>query len=216
MPNYIDLTGQKFGRLYVIQRAPDKLQPSGGRKTMWDCICDCGNNATIWSHALLAGMTRSCGCLQKEILTKRNTKHSMAGTRLDRIYHAMVTRCTNPNFYEYKHYGGKGVAICDEWLQCKTVFFDWAYANGYNDTLSLDRIDCQGNYEPNNCRWSNGIVQANNKTNNIFLTFDGQTLTIAEWSRIKRIAYQTLKDRVRRYGWDAASALTTPVRKRIR
>lgn len=180
---------------------------------MWWCVCDCGKEKSVWSHSLLCGSTRSCGCLQKEVAISRNFKHGRSNTRLCRIFQCMKTRCYNKNFPEYKSYGGKGIRICDEWLNDQAKFYEWAEANGYDDSLTIDRIDVCGDYEPDNCRWVDRFVQANNKSTNIRLDFRGETHTMAEWARIMQIPYQTLKCRITKYGWSVDKALETPVLK---
>lgn len=202
----------RCGRLTVIGRASNVVLPSGVVKTMWHCKCDCGNEKDVWSHSLLYGLTKSCGCLQKEVVVNRNTTHGMAGTRLNRIFSAMKTRCYNESFPEYQNYGGRGIKICDEWLDDPSSFYNWANMSGYMDDLSIDRIDVNGNYCPENCRWSDRTAQANNKTNNIILSYNNETHTMAEWAKIIGIDKQTLKDRIRRYGWSVEDALTKPVR----
>lgn len=211
MSKLIDLTGMRFGRLTVLYRADNRLQPGGSSKTMWRCRCDCGNFKDIWSHALIANATTSCGCVRKEIITQRNTTHGYSKTRLGRIWFGMKTRCNNPNFPAYKNYGGRGIKICDEWINNPENFYSWAMANGYSDNLTLDRIDVNADYSPDNCRWVTWKVQSNNKRNCILLTYNGQTHTMAEWARICGIPYQTLKDRIRRYGWSVEEALTKVV-----
>lgn len=212
MPNFIDLSGKKFGRLFVLCRSNDIIQPSGGRKTMWRCRCECGTEKDVWSHSLISGMTKSCGCLQREITSEKNATHGMSGTRLGRIWRAMKTRCYNPNFSEYEIYGGRGIEICDEWLNDPCEFFNWALRSGYSDDLSIDRIDTNKGYSPDNCRWVTSSTQNNNKRSNINITYDGETHTMAEWACIKGIQYQTLKDRIGRYGWSIDEALSRPVR----
>jgi hypothetical protein len=119
----------------------------------------------------------------------------------------MKKRCYSTKFREYKNYGGKGIIVCDEWKNNFEAFRNWALNNGYSDTLSIDRIDNNKNYEPDNCKWSNKIEQANNTTRNIKVTYNGETHTISEWSRISGIPYGTLYSRICRYKWDLEKAL---------
>ncbi len=137
--------------------------------------------------------------------------HNMTGTRLFRIYTNMCTRCYNSNATHYKNYGGRGIKVCDEWLTDKVLFFEWAKSNGYNETLTLDRIDVNGNYEPSNCRWVMPKIQMQNTHNTIQVTIKGETKCLKEWAKIYNINYGTLTNRLFRSGWDLYDALTTPV-----
>lgn len=143
-----------------------------------------------------------------------NYRHGLCGTRLYRIWSLMKDRCTNPNSQEYRRYGGRGVGVCDEWIHNVKSFCDWAMANGYRDDLTIDRIDNDGNYCPENCRWVDMRVQSNNRRTNHFITHEGQTLTIAEWARRTGIPKEELRDRICRRGWECGKALTTPVKQK--
>lgn len=212
MGKFIDLSGETFGRLTVKHRAQDIILPSGSKKTMWRCICSCGVTKDVWSHSLISGTTTSCGCKQREVVTARNTTHGLCKNRIYRIWCAMKTRCYNPSFFEYAEYGGRGITICDEWFNDFEAFYNWAICNGYDKNLSIDRINVDEGYSPENCRWATRSEQNNNRRNCVELTFRGEKHTMAEWARIVGIPYQTLKDRIRRYGWSTEKALTTGVK----
>ena len=162
MGKFIDLSGNKYNRLLVIKRAPNK-----GRNTMFKCICDCGTIKDIGASNLKSGGTKSCGCLDKEVLIKRNTKHGAKkdgiSERLYRIWKGMKTRCYYKKGSDFKHYGGRGITICDEWKNDYSVFRDWALANRYDDSLSIDRIDNDKGYSPKNCRWATQSQQVLNQ-----------------------------------------------------
>lgn len=143
-------------------------------KALWKCKCDCGNYADVTGDSLRQGKTKSCGCLgddNRRKITTRNrygaTKHNQCKegkkSRIYRIYDAMHQRCYNEKNGAYKHYGGRGIVICDEWKNNFESFFQWSLKNGYSDDLSIDRIDNDGNYEPSNCRWADMTLQGLNR-----------------------------------------------------
>lgn len=158
-----DLEGLRYGRLVVIERAENYISPQGQARKRWLCHCDCGNVVVVLARGLISGTTRSCGCLQREIARTTFTKHGMWSSRLHTIWSSMKSRCYNEKSRSYKYYGGRGITICDKWLHDFQVFFDWAMANGYKDNLSIDRIDPNGNYCPDNCRWITMAEQQRNK-----------------------------------------------------
>ena len=166
MGNFIDMTGQRFGRLVVKERAVNR-----GEQTYWICICDCGNTKVARASDLRRGHTKSCGCLHKEVVAGtlhhkiNTTTHGKSNTRLYRIWSCMKTRCYNEKWINYKNYGGRGIAICDDWRNDFQAFYTWALSHGYSDTLTIDRIDVNGNYEPTNCRWITLKEQQSNRTN---------------------------------------------------
>lgn len=191
----ISLIGQKFGRLTVI----DFDHKDATNKTYWLCECACSdrNKVVVYSGNLKSGTTRSCGCLARERAVETNTKHGLSKTRIYHIWQHIIQRCENKNDKDYPRYGGKGVTVCDEWHNFE-LFKDWSMSNGYDDALSIDREDVYAGYYPENCRWVDQIIQQNNKRNNHLITYDGITHTIAEWSRILNVNYQTLNGRIKR------------------
>lgn len=153
----LDLIGQKFGRLVVLSPAPNI-----GKKTAWLCQCSCGNKKIVRTAALTRGLTKSCGCINYENLQNRNTSHKMSDSRIYRIWSDMKTRCANKNTPYFKYYGGRGITVCEEWLNFED-FKIWAFNNGYQEHLTIDRINVNGNYEPSNCRWITIKEQARNR-----------------------------------------------------
>lgn len=203
-----DLTNQKFGRLTVICRCEDYISPKGKTCVRWLCECDCGNKIKVTTNGLKKG-TKSCGCLKKETTTKKNLTHNLSKTRVYHIWQDIKKRCNNINCQSFKRYGERGITICQEWLDDFKMFYNWAIENGYDDDLTIDRIDVNGNYEPSNCRWVNKIVQANNKRNNQYVIYNNEAHTIAEWAKIYNINYKLLFSRLKK-GWDIEKALTMP------
>lgn len=182
----IDITGMRFGRL-LVQAKTD------GNK--WRCVCECGNTIITAKANLLSGDTRSCGCLQREIVRGKAQTHGMTGTRLYNIWRGMHDRCRRKRNHAYKNYGGRGISVCDEWADF-SVFRDWALTSGYRDNLTIDRIDTDGDYCPANCRWSTYKEQANNKRNNHLLTDGNETKTLTQWADSTGIKRGTLSTRV--------------------
>lgn len=158
-----DLTGRRFGMLTVIGFAEDAVTSSGTHLSQFRCMCDCGKEVNVRARYLKSGDTKSCGSHYNNLFQK---KHGMHGTRLYRIWCGIKSRCLNKNNKDYSHYGGRGIAVCDEWMEF-LPFYEWAISNGYSDDLSIDRVDVNGNYCPGNCRWATQVEQQNNRTNNI-------------------------------------------------
>lgn len=202
-----DLCGKRFGRLTVIERAPNKVNR---RNSFWKCQCDCGRSTVVIGTNLVLGRTHSCGCLNSEIIAQRNRDKAdgkYRNPRLYNIYYGMRTRCYNSEDGGYHRYGERGIRVCDEWLNDYFAFQEWALSHGYQDGLTLDRIDFNGDYEPNNCRWATAKMQANNRRTNVYLSAHGETHTVSEWSQITGISMAAIYGRLRN-GWSHEDAVS--------
>ena len=186
-----DYTNNTYHRLTAVKFIERK-----NAQTLWEFKCKCGETKKANIFNVTRGLTKSCGCLQKE--TAPNKTHGGTGTRLHDIWRGMKMRCYNPNVKRYNRYGGRGVTICSEWRNDFAVFRDWALANGYTDELTIDRRDNDGNYEPENCKWSTWKEQANNKGNNHPIAHKGITLNVGQWSEKYKIPCGSLLNRLRR------------------
>lgn len=206
MGKKLDLTGMRFGRLVVIEQATHHA--NGGIR--WMCKCDCGKEVIVARHELRSGHTLSCGCLQDE--NRHRTIHGGRHTRLYVIWNNMKRRCFCPTQQKYEYYGGRGITVCDEWKNSFGAFQEWAHSHGYCEDLTIDRIDTNGNYCPENCRWATVEEQRNNMRSNVILEYNGQSHTMAEWARLLNISYTALLQRIHKLGWSVEKALTTPVR----
>lgn len=206
MGSFIDLSGQRFGRLTIESREPTLKQGV----TRWLCKCDCGKYTVTTTAALRSGNCKSCGCLHVESARAQglaSASHNGTGTRLYRVWSNMKTRCCNPRNANYARWGARGIKICAEWLNDFASFRDWALASGYADDLCLDRIDNDGDYSPGNCRWATPLVQANNTRQTRFITFRGETHSLHEWSRVLGIKVETLFYRLKRLSVEEAFTL---------
>lgn len=177
------LTGEKYGRLTVLSEAEGRVQPSGWKRRRVNCICDCGKEKVVRAAHLGSGSTTSCGCYNIERLKERSITHGLRDHRLYKIWGSMKARCYNENAKNYHRYGGRKISICDEWRYDFKVFYDWSMANGYAEDLSIDRKENNGNYTPDNCRWVTMQVQCNNMSNNVMVTHQGTTDTLANTLR---------------------------------
>jgi len=194
-----DLTGRRFGRLLVVERAANRK-----KHVYWRCKCDCGNEVEVRGDALTRGPTVSCGCYHDEIVTK----HGMWQTSIYRIWRSMLGRCENPNAHAYELYGGRGIKICDAWHDFQAFYDDIGKRPG--DNYTLDRINNDGDYCPENCRWATWKQQSRNRSNNRIIEFDGERRCVSEWASITGINHGTLTQRLNR-GWTAKQTLTMPV-----
>lgn len=214
MRTRFDLTGKRFGRLVVVKYSHSK------NGAFWICQCDCGGTSVLRTAILNNGSSQSCGCRSREA-ARQNAETGRAARRLPfpnarklkDLYRNMLDRCYDTGNKRYANYGGRGVRVCDEWLNSRLAFYHWAHDNGHQVGLQIDRIDVNGNYEPSNCRFVDSIVQMNNTTRNRFLEWNGVRDTVANWARTIGVAPRILQSRVDR-GWSVERIITQPFRTR--
>lgn len=209
--NFIDRTGFVYTRLTALAYAGvDRFS-----RPMWLCKCECFNFVKACAKDLRAGKKKSCGCLQRDTLVQRNTKHGFAFRKHDnpeyRAWCKMRNRCLVEKSKDYPDYGGRGITVYDRW---RYSFIDFLADMGLKPSPihSLDRINNDGNYEPGNCRWATDLIQANNKRNNIMLTHNGKTQSISDWARERKFNRQTLYSRIYDSGWTITDALNANLR----
>lgn len=202
MAKIINLVGMRFGRLSVMERAENK-----GNHPAWTCKCDCGSMCVVTGTHLRSGHTLSCGCLQRERTSNARKSHGMGESRIYRIWANMKSRCFNSNAQFYQDYGGRGITVCDEWKDDFQAFYNWSILHGYSDELTIDRIDNDKGYSPGNCRWTTRKEQQNNRRNNHYITYNGETLTVTEWANRLGIGQKVLFARLNDYHWNIDEAL---------
>lgn len=198
----IDLTGKRIYKLTVLGRNADE-----SRRTRWVCECDCGNAVSVFqSHLTGRKKTQSCGCRRAEN-RRESAIHGMSNTRLHRLWSGIISRCDHTYHVGYCDYGGRGITVCDRWRDFRNFYADMS--DSYAPGLQIERIDNSGNYEPSNCRWATRIEQANNKRNNVSITVDGVTKTVANWAREIGITPQAIHQRIKLFKWTPEKAVTT-------
>lgn len=199
MSNVKDITGQKFGRLTALYRLHNYHDKN---HTRWLCACDCGNLVEVQLSNLTNNHTTSCGCYYY----KGYNKLDKVGRRIYNIWRGMKLRCCSIKSNRYKYYGRRGIKVCDEWKDNFQVFYDWALNNGYKEGLTIDRINVDGNYSPENCRFATIKQQARNKSNNRNFTINGETHCLSEWCEILGLNRNTVNTRLKR-NWTIEKAL---------
>jgi hypothetical protein len=196
-----DIVGKRFGRLVVLS----PIRKNGRLK--YKCQCDCGNITTVCRYNLLNGNTTSCGCYHREVISKIHRSHGSTPRRLYNIWTGMHSRCYDKNCSCYDRYGGRGIRICPEWRNDYPKFRDWSLSHGYSSDLSIDRINTNGDYSPDNCRWADVITQANNKHNNHYLVIDGARYSVNQAARQFGINNKTILWRLKNGASDEESIL---------
>lgn len=211
MTQIVDMAGLRFGRLAVISRAG---RAKRGVAT-WNCRCDCGVLTVVIGADMRNGHTQSCGCLQDEKRRSSETKRTTHGRTNDDIYSVwrnMLSRCENENHKSYHRYGGRGIQVCRAWHSFDVFYRDFG-ASRPSPKHTIDRKNNDGNYEPENCQWATQREQQNNRSTNVRLSHDGETLTVTQWARKTGLSQQCISSRLKA-GWSAFEALTTPVTRR--
>lgn len=195
MGKFIDLTGNKYGRLIVIKR--DGYDKYG--KIKWLCKCECGRETSVLGNRLKIGNTTSCGCKAIEA----STKHGMAGTNIYTIWIDIMRRCYNPKVRQYKNYGARGIKVCDQWHNFENFYRDMG---DRPENKSIDRINSDGDYCKENCRWVDNMTQQSNKRNNTYVEYNGERHTLAQWGRILGIDPKLIRSRIFRSKWPIEKA----------
>lgn len=185
----INIIGQRFGRLMVVEESPERTKCG---EVKYLCQCDCGNTKVVAGTALRYGKTRSCGCLLSESTSERASTHGRSKTRLYRIWAGMRDRCYNPSRKEYKDYGGRGITVCDEWNEDFEAFHDWSIKNGYSEDLTIDRIENNGPYSPDNCRWATRKTQSDNTRQVVHIAVGGVSKNIEGWAAAIGVSRSTI------------------------
>lgn len=212
-----DIVGTTFGRLLVLSEAPSMADSRGKKQGMVIASCSCGASVVIRRNALITGNTRSCGCLQREETSARHTRHghSRPGRSTPEVvaWHAMKQRCYYTQNINYKSYGGRGIRMCDRWLHSFESFLE-DMGPRPSPQHSIDRIDTNGHYEPANCRWATRTTQQRNTTRNRWLTLDGITRSMAEWTELRGWGRSVIESRLAR-GWSVERAITVPLQSKL-
>lgn len=207
------MIGTTFNNLTVVEDLGMVLNPDWACKKklhLLRLLCKCGNESIVPLSALNSGITKSCGCLRKEILGTIRIKHGLYKHPLFRIWLGINKRCSNINDSIFKNYGGRGIKVCEDWRNDFLAFYNWAIEHKWQKGLQIDRIDNNGGYEPSNCRIVTPKENCNNKRNNRIWEYDGMRLTVTQWGELKGIEFGTLHSRVYRYNWTIERALNTP------
>ena len=202
-----DLIGCRFGKLVVL-----KFDKYENRKGMWICQCDCGRQVRVSTNGLRCGNTKSCGCKRKESLHNAFSTHGRSGCRLYKIWAGIIQRTENPNNPSYCYYGERGIKVCKAWQDSFRAFEQWALKNGYQDNLTIERIDNDLGYSPENCKWATVKQQCSNRRSNHLITYEGETRTLTQWAEILKISRSTLSSRIFARKWSIEKAFTTKVK----
>lgn len=202
--NCSDYIGRRFGKLVVVERAENTKNGA----SQWLCCCDCGNTVIVPQYSLKRrGVNQDCGCIKKEHF---NTTHGGSNTPLYQLWNSMKRRCEDVNSFAYKDYGGRGITVCDEWHDF-VAFQKWATETRPDKFYTLDRIDNNKGYSPQNCKWSSKKEQANNRRSNVKIEFRGEVHNLVEWCEILNLDYKRIHNRMHKLGWSFEKAIAVPV-----
>lgn len=194
MSSFQDFSNKRFGKLLAIKRIGNNKY----KQSLWLCKCNCGREVIIRAYCLKNGSTKSCGCYRKEFKCYNAKYNAKKYNRLYNIWKGINRRCYNKKDSSYNLYGGRGIIVCDDWKNDFEKFKDWAFENGYAEHLTIDRINNDGNYEPNNCRWATKKEQNSNTRRNIYITFNGETKVASDWAKQTGIGLYTILYRIRK------------------
>lgn len=211
MSKFIDITGKRFNSLVVIKR----LENAKGGVVRWECLCDCGNITAVRGSNLKNGAVKSCGC-RREDAGKLNSTHGMSKSKLYRKWAGMKQRCYNNSIASFKDYGGRGIKVCNEWKDSFETFRDWALSHGYSDDLTIERIDTEKDYCPNNCMWIPFNKQQGNRRICYSFVHNGESKNLADWCRDLNLDYYMVHNRIYKLGWSFEKAISEPVHKEKR
>lgn len=201
------LIGKKFGKL-TIKTFIESIRSGGQMKRMVIAVCDCGKEKEFMLSSLTRSLTKSCGCYRLQELSINKRTHGKTNCELYSVWAGMKRRCYNPHEVNYKHYGARGIIVCDEWVNDFQAFYDWSINNGYRKGLVIDRENNDGNYCPENCRWVTSLVNSRNRSISKIIDFNGQKKSAGEWAEITGINYGTLISRINRGRMTIEQALT--------
>lgn len=204
--NWEELVGLKFNRLKVLRVAGKNKHGH----VLFECLCDCDNKTIVEATAVKNGVTKSCGCLQREKAGNTSLIHGMTNTRLHRIWSAMISRCENKNNNRYYTYGARGIKVCPEWRSDFVAFYNWSMANGYDDNLTIDRKDNNKDYSPENCKWSTNREQANNKRSNRIIEYKGIRKNVKQWADYFGFNYKYFHEKLKKCEWSIEKLLEIP------
>lgn len=198
-----DLTGQRFGRWVVLKRVPNR-----GKALMWECRCECGTVKIVHGTSLKGGTSTNCGCVRLAGIPRT---HGLTHHPLYRVWQRMKGCTGSPTHQDYHHYGGRGISMCDQWKNDFYSFYTWSIEHGWEPGLEIDRLDVDGNYCPENCRFTDRSGQMRNTRRTRMLTYSGKTQSVLEWAEEIGIKPETLRCRLDQYGWSVEKALTEEV-----